>query len=94
MADAPNFLDRLPATADFVYLRRHGAGGNYIGEYSAEQLEKDADRIQAYLRDGRDVYIYFNNDAGGAAPRNARQLVAIMQNRGRGGEMTLPSEAT
>jgi uncharacterized protein YecE (DUF72 family) len=78
MADRPAFLDAPPLTADFVYLRRHGAEGNYIGEYTTEQLEKDAARIRKYLAGKRDVFIYFNNDAGGAAPRNAQQLATLL----------------
>lgn len=78
MADRPAFLDAPPLTADFVYLRRHGAEGNYIGEYNAAQLEHDAGRIRNYLSKGRDVFIYFNNDAGGAAPRNALELAALL----------------
>lgn len=45
MADAPSFLDELPITSDFVYLRRHGNGGHYLGEYDSTQLRRDADRI-------------------------------------------------
>ena len=85
MADRPNFIDAPPLTADFVYLRRHGAEGNYIGEYSGAQLEHDAGRIKTYLSKKRDVFIYFNNDAGGAAPRNALELAAILKESGKRG---------
>lgn len=77
MADHPAFLDETPVTADFVYLRRHGMQGSYNGFYTKDELQRDADRIRKYLGRGLDVYIYFNNDAGGAAPRNARDLQAI-----------------
>jgi len=79
MADWPPFLDAPPLTSDFVYLRRHGAQGSYSGEYTRSQLERDAGRIRGYLAGNRDVFIYFNNDAGGAAPRNAMELVALMR---------------
>lgn len=79
MADHPYFLDELPATADFVYLRRHGMEGSYNGDYSSEQLKKDAARIRKYLDRGLDVFIYFNNDMGGAAPRNAQELAAMLK---------------
>lgn len=78
MADKPSFLDAPPLTGDFVYLRRHGAEGHDLGEYSRQQLEKDAERIRGYLTKKRDVYIYFNNDAGGAAPRNALELAELL----------------
>lgn len=78
MADHPAFLDAPPVTAEFVYLRRHGAQGNYIGEYSQEEVARDAQRIRRYLADRLDVFIYYNNDAGGAAPRNALQLRSLL----------------
>lgn len=78
MADRPPFIDAPPLTSDFVYLRRHGAEGNNLGEYSTGQLERDAARIRSYLSKKRDVFIYFNNDAGGAAPRNALQLAGLL----------------
>ena len=83
MADRPPFLDEPPITADFIYLRRHGAEGNYLGEYTKEQLEGDAKRIRSYHSQKRDVFIYFNNDAGGAAPRNALELSRMLEGRDR-----------
>jgi len=83
MADRPAFIDEPPLTADFVYLRRHGAEGSPIGEYTRSQLEHDAGRIRTYLSENRDVFIYFNNDAGGAAPKNALELAAMLR-RGHG----------
>ena len=79
MADWPPYLDETPLTADFVYLRRHGLQGSYNGNYSSPELEKDARRIEHYLKKGLDVFIYFNNDAGGAAPINAIELAEIVQ---------------
>ena len=74
MADWPGFIDQLPLTAGFVYLRRHGRGGDYATRYGHEELALDARRIEGYLGGGRDVFIYFNNDARGYAPGNAREL--------------------
>jgi uncharacterized protein YecE (DUF72 family) len=78
MADSPEFIDDLPVTADFVYIRRHGHGARYAGRYSKAQLEKDASRIRKHHDAGRDVFIYFNNDAHGYAPLNAGELGNIM----------------
>ncbi len=77
MADAPPFINELPVTAGFVYMRRHG-GGAHNADYSIGQLKKDAERIKTYARDKRDVFIYFNNDVSGFAPKNARQLSALL----------------
>lgn len=78
MADWPDFIAELPLTSGFVYLRRHGRDGSYAGCYSADELLADAGRIRGYLAGGRDVYIYFNNDAQGFAPKNARELARIL----------------
>ena len=78
MADWPEFIDDLPLTADFVYIRRHGAEGNYATDYPKAALRKDAARIREYLESGKDVYICFNNDAYGYAPKNARELMAML----------------
>jgi uncharacterized protein YecE (DUF72 family) len=74
MADWPAFIEDVPITADFVYIRRHGEGGNYSTNYSPEQLKKEAKRIKEYLKMGKDVYYYFNNDAFAYAPKNAIEL--------------------
>jgi uncharacterized protein YecE (DUF72 family) len=79
MADWPEFIDELPLTADFVYIRRHGEGGSYATNYTTEQLKRDAKRIKAYLKQDKDVYIYFNNDAFAYAPKNAMELRDILE---------------
>jgi uncharacterized protein YecE (DUF72 family) len=78
MADWPAFLDDLPVTSDFVYIRRHGKGGNYAASYSKTALRKDAGRLSSYARNGHDVFIYFNNDYRGYAPANARELTGML----------------
>jgi uncharacterized protein YecE (DUF72 family) len=59
-------------TADWVYLRFHG--DHYSGSYSPQALKAQAQWIRQQLADGKDVFAYFNNDAGGYAVRNAAQL--------------------
>ncbi len=78
MADWPEFIDELPVTSDFVYTRRHGVGGSYATCYSKAELKKDAKRVKNYLKDKKDVFIYFNNDAYGYAPKNAKELVEML----------------
>jgi uncharacterized protein YecE (DUF72 family) len=64
------------ATTDLVYVRMHGPdpGAMYTGSYSAEDLQAWADRIASWDREGRDVWVYFNNDPHGHAVRNALSL--------------------
>ncbi|OPY83081.1 MAG: hypothetical protein A4E65_00716 [Syntrophorhabdus sp. PtaU1.Bin153] len=79
MADWPPFINELPVTSDFVYIRRHGLEGDYATSYPETALTKDAASIKRYMADGKDVYVYFNNDAHGYAPRNAGELKKMIK---------------
>lgn len=66
-------------TADVVYLRFHGSSEtSYSGSYSEEALQRAAKRITAWRAEGRSVFVYFNNDIGGHAVRNALTLKAMV----------------
>lgn len=78
LADWPDVPVEGPITADFVYLRRHGAGSLYAGSYSHAMLRREAARIQGWLAEGRSVYVYFNNDANANAVANALTLKALL----------------
>jgi uncharacterized protein YecE (DUF72 family) len=67
-------------TADWIYLRFHGAGDG--GDYPHQALSASARRIRDWLDDGLDVHAYFNNDAHGFAIENARGLRRYVENRG------------
>lgn len=79
MADWPTFIDTLQVTSDFVYLRRHGKGGRYDTDYSKTDLKKDAFRINTFMAEGRDVFVFFNNDLYGYAPKNAQELTRLIR---------------
>jgi uncharacterized protein YecE (DUF72 family) len=66
----------LRATSKLVYVRMHGPDDQtmYAGSYSDDDLRQWADRIHAWRDEGRDVLVYFNNDLGGHAVRNAWTL--------------------
>lgn len=51
---------------NFVYLRYHGPEGGYRGSYDPEHLEAEAGQIKQWLKQGKDVYAYFNNTMGDA----------------------------
>jgi uncharacterized protein YecE (DUF72 family) len=70
----------LRATAPFVYVRLHGPdpGHLYGGSYSDDDLRWWADRIGEWADQGRDVYVYFNNDGHGYAVHNAEVLRALV----------------
>lgn len=71
----------LRATASFVYVRLHGPDHQhlYAGSYSDVDLAWWASRIREWERQGKDVYVYFNNDGGGYAVHNATRLRTLLQ---------------
>jgi uncharacterized protein YecE (DUF72 family) len=64
----------LPASAtppvqvaeDVTYLRFHGPDGGYRGSYDETTLAGYAARIVEGIKNGRDIYVYFNNTIGDA----------------------------
>jgi uncharacterized protein YecE (DUF72 family) len=65
-------------TASWAYIRGHGPGGHYVGRYPADALGVWAARIRPWLAQGCDVYAYFDNDIGCAAPADAEALIALL----------------
>lgn len=63
-------------TADWMYLRLHGPDPDhpYRGSYPHQRLSGLARRVVRHLDEGRDVYVYLNNDVGAAAPGDAERL--------------------
>jgi len=82
------FLDSLPPshgfeapcqlTADFVYVRLHGPGRKYQGDYSSRQLHGWARRIAQWRQSAKAVYVYFDNDQAGYAAKNAAELKSMV----------------
>jgi uncharacterized protein YecE (DUF72 family) len=68
------------AIGPFVYVRFHGTQ-KYGGSYSDRALDEWAAWLAACARDGRSIYAYFNNDAGGHAPRDAIRLRRMLLER-------------
>lgn len=69
-------------TAPLVYLRFHG-GPSHNGDYPRAELEAWARRIQSWHREGLKVFVYFNNDLGGYAIKNALTLKHILGHAGQ-----------
>jgi uncharacterized protein YecE (DUF72 family) len=73
---AKNFT--MTGTSDFVYIRFHGPRGDYRESYTRHFLKAKAANIQDWLKQGNDVYVYFNNTMGNAF-ENARTLKAMLE---------------
>lgn len=65
-------------TADFVYLRFHGGSALYASNYSRRELAVWAKKCKTWLKEGKDIYAYFNNDVGGYAVANAKTLTKLL----------------
>ena len=63
-------------TAPFVYVRLHGSRQLYASGYTPEELDAWATKVRGWMSGGRDVYVYFDNDARGHAPHDALALAA------------------
>jgi uncharacterized protein YecE (DUF72 family) len=68
----------LPLPADWAYIRFH-QGRPDGPDYDRAKLRRWADRIAA-LAVGR-AFVYFNNDPGGAAVRDAATLIELLLRR-------------
>lgn len=64
--------------AEFSYIRLHGKSKLYSSSYSKEELQNIADFAAKKKREHKNVYIYFNNTATGAAAENARELSKLI----------------
>jgi uncharacterized protein YecE (DUF72 family) len=87
IADSAGKFPQLDAvTAPFVYVRLHGSEELYISGYRPPELRAWAKRIRQWTDDGRDVYVYFDNDAKVKAPFDARNLIRALS-----GERLVPA---
>jgi uncharacterized protein YecE (DUF72 family) len=75
LSDAADWPMWEAVTTDLVYVRLHGHTRTYASPYSETLLEHWAGRAYQWLQEGRDVHVYFDNDAEGAAPWDALRLL-------------------
>ena len=75
--------DRWPTvevtTANFIYLRFHGQRTLYGSNYSKKALKEWAVKAGVWLKEGKILFAYFNNDASGYAVKNARVFRTLLK---------------
>jgi uncharacterized protein YecE (DUF72 family) len=76
--DMPALRTPLQVTGGLLYFRFHGSGRKYGGDYSRDELQRWSERFREAAKRGREAYVYFNNDVGGHAPRNATTLRELL----------------
>jgi uncharacterized protein YecE (DUF72 family) len=69
-------------TADFGYVRLHEGRATPWPRYGPRALDSWLDRVVAAYPDDPDVFVYFNNDPGGAAVVDATALAGRAVRRG------------
>ena len=79
LADRPGARDPSPVTGGWSYVRFH-QGTRSGSRYRRDKLARWASRLAELP--AREVFIYFNNDEEGAAPRDARTLMGLLRDRG------------
>jgi uncharacterized protein YecE (DUF72 family) len=70
-------------TTDLIYVRLHGHAVTYASGYTQPALRAWAGKVRRWLREGRDVHVYFDNDAWGHAPRDALRLLTLLRREPR-----------
>jgi uncharacterized protein YecE (DUF72 family) len=80
-------------TSDFVYVRLHGDVKIYTSGYSERALASWARRIRGWAKEGRDVYVYFDNDVKVRAPFDALNLMRNLHLEWRPPGTPLPRHA-
>ncbi len=78
ISDAPDWPMWDEVTTDLVYIRLHGHTRKYASNYTKPALRKWVTSIRRWLKENRYVHVYFDNDAKGAAPRNALTLLKML----------------
>jgi uncharacterized protein YecE (DUF72 family) len=78
-ADSPgtSLIDWI--TSDTAYLRLHGRKNWYSYNYSDKELTEISLLVKYFTEKGiKSIYIFFNNDFEGYAPRNALSIMEIL----------------
>lgn len=91
LADGPGARVPLLVVGGWSYIRFH-QGTRYGSAYGGAKLRRWARRIASL--DASEVFVYFNNDPGGAAPRDASRLMRLLGGEAGsgGGERMAPIE--
>lgn len=69
----------LIADGDLVYLRLHGPGSAYAGNYRAPGLRRWVDRAHGWKRQSKEVFLFFDNDEKGYAAKNGTRTIGLLK---------------
>ena len=77
--DSDGFTAPLVAEGDLVYVRLHGPGGAYAGNYRAPRLRRWVDRAQGWNRQSKEVFLFFDNDEKGYSAKNGTRTIGLLK---------------
>jgi len=77
--DLDGRLSPKKATADFMYIRLHGPGAAYQGRYDVHVLAGWAGAFSTWMKQGREIFCYFDNDEAGYAALDALRLQEMVR---------------
>lgn len=75
------YISPKEITADFLYVRLHGPGAAYQGDYDTQTLRGWADAFSTWLDQGKEIFCFFDNDESGFAVLNAKELNKMMNKK-------------
>lgn len=61
-------------TAKNIYVRFHGPAALYASAYSDEELQYYCRKFKNWVKEGHQIWAFFNNDIHGYAPKDALRL--------------------
>ena len=82
LIDAPGRKSPIWRTADWGYLRLHEGRGAPRPCYGRRALATWAERLASLWSPDEDVFVYFNNDRGGCAVRDAHRFANVASSAG------------
>ncbi|HUZ10293.1 MAG TPA: DUF72 domain-containing protein [Acidimicrobiales bacterium] len=94
LTDTAGHPGPLWRTTDWGYLRFHGGRGRPPSCYGRAALATWARRLAELWPGTADVFVYFNNDAHGCAPRDARRFAAAVRRAGLPATRVPPASET
>lgn len=82
LTDRRNHHSPLWRTTSWGYVRFHEGTASPQPSYGRSAMDSWADRVASLWSPTEDVYCYFNNDAGGCAPRDAHKFAMAVRRHG------------
>jgi uncharacterized protein YecE (DUF72 family) len=65
-------------TTKNIYVRFHGPGSLYSSGYTDAMLKDFAKKFKEWVKEGHEIWAFFNNDVGGYALKDATRLKEIL----------------